>query len=149
MSAYVPGIFADIQAIIKPVWPEVVANGIWEATHVNQVPWGELTIPFAVTHIKRFERSSLLVPDVLGYMVSADVYYIAQTAGPISPIIAKLESLRDALSTAALTHGQVYDIGNFEWDDSLGPNAFFVASNSTARAGMITVQVLIGQNITP
>lgn len=160
MPELVPQLYADFREKVIAAWPEVSANGVYGAAHVNMIPWADLELPYAVLHCERFEKEPGWAADTDMWAVAFHVYYVyepgSQTVagplaeGPISPLIERLETLRDVFLTRAtmgLTNGQVLGVQEFSWDDSLPPNAVLSAKGDRARAGRVTVSILIGLTV--
>jgi hypothetical protein len=151
MSAYLENAYAALRARINAVWTDVTADGIWETEHLEMIPWEDLTPPYAVIHIASMplsdEWSSM---HASAYNPQIDIYYVAAITGPSGTIRAKLEALRDDLiaQSISLSAGQVLDVRNLTWANNIEPNLVFVTKDYTHRAGVLTVDYLIGEYTT-
>jgi len=146
MSLYLETLYDALRTVISTVWPEVDADGIFEADHLDMIPWQDLTLPYSVIAISSMPQDTDLASlDSLAYLPVVEIFYVCAVDGPRSPVRAKLEALRDALWTGPLRIGQVRSIPSLDWSSDLVPNQVLAAKGMGARAGRIQVGILIGE----
>jgi hypothetical protein len=146
MSAYLETLYDGLRTIISAQWPDVDATGIYEADHLDMLPWENLTPPYAVISISSMAQDTTIAAvDALAYLPMVEIYYVALVSGPRSPIRAKLETLRDALWQSVLEVGQVWNIPSLDWSADLPANQTLAVKGMGMRAGRIQVQVLLNQ----
>lgn len=145
MSAYLQDTYTALRTRITATWTDVVTGGVFEAEHIQLVPFADLTLPFAVIVLNRAVAADWGASNQT-YIVQADVYYVATVTGPTGAVLTKLEALRDDLWTTDLTTGQVMPEGMaLEWSDAMYPNTLFAAKEMLIRAGRLSVNVLVGE----
>ncbi len=146
MSQYIETLILSLRTRVSAVWTDVPANGIWEAEHATEFSWSDQTPPYAVFVFSLAQRSSWGMAN-LAYEFPLDLYYVAETQGPGSPIRAKLEALRDDLwANGALTGGQVYQVTDLNWGRGLLANQVLAKKNSLFRAGRLTLTCICGES---
>lgn len=133
---------ADLRRVVAATWPEV--SVVYDAEHVEMIPWETLTLPYAVVLI-----SSLPAVDMglhaMAFQPVVDVFYVAETRGKAVSLRQKLCQVANAFWPAnPLTTARVLQIGEMSWGDELRPNEIFRAGNRNQRAGVVGMECLTG-----
>lgn len=144
MSAYLENLYSALRTRINATWTDVTANGIYEAEHVDLIPWADLTPPYAVLTITEMPGGDWGMQN-LTYQPMVEVWYVGQVTGSSGSIRAKLEAMRDDLRVNDLTTGQVIDITDLSWSDNLVPNNVFLSKGYMQRAGRLIAECVIGE----
>lgn len=146
MADIIDDLYPAVRAIVAATWPECVASGIWEAEHVDRIPYADLTPPYAVIAI-----DTVPAVDFGGtldsFQPTIEVYYVAESKGPMSGVRLKLEALRKALNKADDTVLCVTGVTGLTWGRSLFPNQVFTQKRMTHAAGRLSFQVLVRESL--
>lgn len=146
MAAYLENLYSALRTVIAAEWTDVPDNGIWEAEHAEQIPWEDLTPPYAVIAMAEMPEEDVGLAN-LAYAIPCEIYYVSEVKGHSSSIRAKLETLRSYLWNPAntLSTGQVWDIPELTWSRTLEPNVIFQQKRMKHRAGRVRVVCLVGE----
>ena len=146
MSLYLETLYDALRTVVAATWPDVDPDGIFEADHLDMIPWQDLTPPYAVLAIGSMPQDTATGPaDGLCYLPVVDIFYVATVSGPRSAIRAKLEALRDALWYGPLALGQVRSLPSMDWSADLPANQVLAAKGMSQRAGRLQVGILVGE----
>ena len=145
MSAYLDSLYDALRTVISAAWPDVDADGIFEAEHLDLMPVEDLTPPYAVISVSSMPKNDDWAVDTLAYQPVVDIYIVEAVSGPRSGIRARLEVLRDALWTTPLAFGQVMDIPLLDWSSDIEMNSLLAGKSLSQRVGKLQVDVLVGQ----
>ena len=145
MATSLNDLYAALRERIRTVWPEVVPNGIYEADHVESIPWEQLTAPYAVIAVSSMPRDPQWGAANQAYKPLVEIYRVDEVKGPLSNLRNELEALDTDLSLAALTSGQTMRVEDLCWSLELEPNQVFVSKRMPHRAGRLSVTCLIGR----
>ena len=149
MAEYLTGAQDALRTAVLTVWPEVQLDGIFEAEHLEEVPFEHLAVPYVSVLYGKLEEDDDWGLANQAYIGKVQIYYVAESDGGDSDLFrGKLEDLRDALlAENSLTSGQVLDVTGLDWSDSMEPNATFADKNYPQRAGVLTVEILVGEYV--
>jgi hypothetical protein len=141
---YIGQLYDELRAIYLQTLPEVEAGGVWVTQHLDRVPMETLEFPCGGIHIETFPRTHEWGTGLMLYNPTVHIYYLANQEWDSLEIAAQMEKLRDAFEFAEISNGQINWVEEVTWGDSLTPNAFFASKNNKARAGRISVNLLVG-----
>lgn len=133
----------EIRTLVKATWPEV--TGVLDAEHVSLIPWGDLTLPFAVILITEMQgQGGTWGTNRLSFEARVEIFYVAETTGKAISLRGKLMSMANALwPDDPLTEAQTLDINRISWSDDLMANQILRSANRSQRAGVVEAAVLI------
>ena len=137
MAAYLETMYAAFRTAINATWTDVAADGVWEYEHIDMVPWALLTPPMAVILLPAAVETDEWGCRNQSYNLMTEFYYVTAQVGSSSAIRAKLEAMRDYLIATGLAAGQVIDVYELNYSESLRPNQHFIDANRPHRAGMV------------
>jgi len=148
MSDVLEPVYAALREVLAEAWPEALPNGFYEADHASLIPWERFTTPYAVIAIDD------LSPVAGGatndaYAPEVSLFYVDAVSGPLSGIRGKLDLLRRTLNDWDQSKLQVVEVTGITWADDLPANALFVANGKASRAGLLRVQILVGESLNP
>lgn len=150
MSTFIEDLQGALKTVVGAAWPDVLGDGITsgrgirEAEALEQIPWAELSPPYA----------AILLGDMVGadwaadsqcFEVLVEVYYVGAVTGKSTALRAKLQALFDALFAAPLTSGQLLEVTEMTYRSTLPPNMIFAEKGYTHRACRLTAKVLVGE----
>ena len=140
--AYPEEFLNELEQVILSVWTEIEPNGVYQAEHVELIPWEDLPTPYAV----------IFLPEMAPWQGNqegtsdqsfVEIYYVAVASGPSSGIRGRLEALATTLWPAGtadgpLTLGQVLERPQRSWSQELAPNQRFLqVARCLRRAGRL------------
>ena len=144
MAAYIDDFITAVRAQVLASWPDVAAEGVYEAEDIERIPFEDLTPPYAVLVMSDLTDAEDGGTANHAYNCDVEAWYFGATVNPAT-IRAKLETLRDEMEDAELATGQVIDIGALSWSAALAPNVTFLAKNLPALGGRVVARMMVGE----
>lgn len=152
MSAYLNTYVDGVRAIIAATWTDVESNGIFEDLEIADIPFDDLTKPYAsfrssLSEGEDWGSSADSFEDELEiwrFQPSATEGYDGSFDG--AALRTKLEALREALETAGyIGGGQVLSVTSVNWNANLPCNAYFKVAERPFVGGVVVARMLVGE----
>lgn len=145
---------AKLIEVVQATWPDVASNGVFEAEHIDLVPWEELPPPYAIISIDEEMPAAESPLGQIWYRPDIRVFRVDMVRGMNNGIIGKLRTLGAALwpnvpgaldPLASAGVGQIITMPRMSWSRKLEPNTAFQKHAVNRRGGSLTLSVLLAE----
>ncbi len=144
-GTYFQNVVPALRENIARVWPDVVQNGVWEASQARLIPWTDYAqlLPFAVVLVNGVTSGAWGLGNVAD-IFQVDIFRVQRVTGPSGGLPDQLTAHRDDLITRQLVLSGAY-VGQMlpepyrlAWDDGMSPNDLFADKLQPVRAGRLS-----------
>jgi len=151
MASQTNQLYTAISTFVLATWTDVLASQVWEADHIENIPWEstDLILPYVVIAIQTLPKGHEWGLTNQVYLPNVEIYKVVTVDGPLSSLRDDLDLLDKAFlaNTNPLSFGQVLSVEEQTWSSLLPPNQLFISKRMLHRAGRLTVKCLFGRVI--
>lgn len=151
MPTYYASLFDTVRDVIGSAWPDVPANGIYDAIALATVPFKEKAtsgaLPLAMVDYRLESSGELGVVNRVDEGILS-IYFIAKNTTRVTDLTTRLETLRNLLwpdvPTDPLSPGQVMEYPSVSWSMDLALNDYFLRTMQPVWAGVVMARIAVG-----
>jgi len=140
----------ELLELVATAWPEVLnedeGRRIYEFEHIAQVPFEELTAPYAVLVVEPRAATEMGFGTEHTWL-DCEVYYVAASQGRPTGIRTQLQLFREAIRADSLELAQVWDTPRpaAGWNQRLEVNQLLRGRKLPLAGGLVTFRLLTGE----